>query len=473
MNLTLHGGVNEIGGNKILLEDGKTRIFLDFGLSFSRRGKFFEEFLTPRTANGIGDFLEMGLLPDIKGIYREDLLRHMGRRPEKPNIDGVFLSHAHADHANYISFLHRDIPIYCGATCKSILEAVEEQRKRDIENEVLNFKPRPLFMKDRKKPPLERAFHTFRTGGRVGVKGLEIMPVHVDHSVPGAYGLIIRGSRTLVYTGDLRLHGRNPVMTREFIAKSSESRPDALLCEGTRVDVEEDPSSEEGVYAKALQYTARAKNLVIADFNFKDVDRFRTFYKIARETGRRLVISFKHACFLERYHRDPKLGVPDSKDKQIAILVPKRMTGTYCEGDYCMDPYIRRRLGYPNTITAEQIRRDQSSYMVVLNFWYFNELVDLKPKEGSVYIHSLSEPLTEEIEFSHERMLRWLKHFGLRYKHAHCSGHACQPDLKEIIETIRPKAVIPIHTEHPELFKGIVPKGTEIKRVESGGVYSF
>ncbi len=38
-SLTFYGGVNEIGGNKILLEDKDTRVFLDFGKSFSRRAK--------------------------------------------------------------------------------------------------------------------------------------------------------------------------------------------------------------------------------------------------------------------------------------------------------------------------------------------------------------------------------------------------------------------------------------------------
>jgi len=33
--LTFYGGVNEIGGNKILLEDSGTKIFLDFGMSLN------------------------------------------------------------------------------------------------------------------------------------------------------------------------------------------------------------------------------------------------------------------------------------------------------------------------------------------------------------------------------------------------------------------------------------------------------
>ena len=77
VKLIFYGGVDEIGGNKILLEDSGTKIFLDFGMSFNKRGLYFEEFLTPRTANGIGDFLEMDLIPDIAGVYRTDLLKHL------------------------------------------------------------------------------------------------------------------------------------------------------------------------------------------------------------------------------------------------------------------------------------------------------------------------------------------------------------------------------------------------------------
>ena len=454
VEISCFGGVGEIGGNKILLKDCDTRIFLDFGMSFNKRGEFFEEFLTPRTANGIGDFLELGLTPDITGIYREDLLTHFGRKPEEPNIQGVLLSHAHADHANYISFLHRDIPIYCGKTCLSILEAVEEQSQRSIESEVLNYKKRPLLRKDYKKAPEKRMFNTFRTGDKFSIGNLDIEPIHVDHSVPGSYGFIIHTSEgALIYTGDLRLHGLHAHMTKEFVEKASNEKPIAMITEGTRINQRKTDESESKVFSDSKNSIKNEKNLSIVDFNFKDIDRFRTFYQIAKDLEKKLVISFKHACFLEKYHKEKKLQAPDSKDEQIYLLLPKRHTGTYINEDYS-ESYIKKRMNYPNIIKAEDISKNPSNFMVILNFWYFNMLVDLKPINGT-YIHSLSEPFNEEMEISFDRMKNWLNHFKLNLKQSHCSGHIDGDSMREIIKRIQPKKLVPIHTEHPELFKKI------------------
>ena len=54
-SLTFYGGVNELGGNKILLEDKDTKVFLDFGMSFGKRGAYFDEFMSPRIATGLKD----------------------------------------------------------------------------------------------------------------------------------------------------------------------------------------------------------------------------------------------------------------------------------------------------------------------------------------------------------------------------------------------------------------------------------
>ena len=469
VSLTFYGGVKEIGGNKILLNDNGTNLFLDFGMSFGKRGKFFEEFLMPRTANGIGDFLAMNLIPDIEGIYRQDLMEHLGRKSNPPEIQGVLLSPAHADHANYISFLHEKIPIYCGETCKLILDAVEEQCQRTIENEVLCYKKRPLFRTEYRKPPIQRTFNTFRTGDKIKIDSVEIEPVHVDHSVPGAYGFIIHTSEgTVVYTGDLRMHGLHSEMTKDFINRAKDENPKALITEGTRINTDHTDESEKKVYGKSKNQIEKCSNLSIVDFNFKDVDRFTTFYRIAKDVGKKLVISFKHACFLERYNGDPKLRTPDITDENIMILKPKRLTGTYIDEDYT-DSYIKKRLNYPNIIKAEEITINPNNYMMVLNFYYFNTLIDLNPK-GGVYIHSLSEPFNEEMEISYNRMMNWINFFNLNFVQSHCSGHICGKDLKDLIEKIQPKEIYPIHTEHPGMFRDLDMK---TKIVKEGKTYKL
>lgn len=452
VNLRFYGGIKEIGGNKVLLEDNGTKIFLDFGMSFKKRERFFEEFLTPRSANGIGDFLTTDLIPDIPGIYRDDLIAHFGREPEEVDVQAVLLSHAHADHANYISFLHRDIPIYCGKTCKYILEAIDEQSQRNMENEVLNFKERPIYKGDYKNPPINRTFNTFRTGDKIKIDSLEIEPIHVDHSVPGSYGFIIYTSEgAVVYTGDLRMHGTHAEMTDDFIKAAGNVKPIAMITEGTRIDIEDSDESEDTVYKESKKEIKENKKLSIVDFNFKDIDRFRTFYTIAKDLDKKLVISFKHACYLEKYHKDRKIQSPDSRDENIQILKPKRLTGTYINEDYT-DWYIKKRLNYPNIITAQDIIKNSSQYMVVLNFWYFNMFVDLKPNGGK-YIHSLSEPFNEEMEISYKRMMNWINFFDLHFVQSHCSGHIYGSNLKELIEKINPKALFPIHTERPGIFR--------------------
>ena len=76
-SITFHGGVNDIGGNKFLLEDKGTTILMDFGMSFGDEGKFFSQFMGARTSNSLADYFALGILPNIPGMYRTDYTKHM------------------------------------------------------------------------------------------------------------------------------------------------------------------------------------------------------------------------------------------------------------------------------------------------------------------------------------------------------------------------------------------------------------
>ena len=174
----------------------------------------------------------------------------------------------------------------------------------------------------------------------------------------------------------------------------------------------------------------------------------------------------KWLLVLSRYCEDKKLDVPNCTGENIYLLKPKRLTGTYDNSDYT-DKYIKQRIDYPNVITAEDIVKKPKEYMVVLNFWYFNMLVDLNPVNG-LYIHSLSEPFDEEMEISYKRMMNWLNYFKLNFMQSHCSGHINGTDMKELINIINPKIICPIHTEHPGMFRDLSMK---TKMIKEGKMY--
>jgi ribonuclease J len=447
-SLAFYGGVNEIGGNKILLQDKDTKVFLDFGKSFNKYSKYFEDYLKPRASNGLVDFIEMDLIPRIDGLYRHDLLEMGGMKGSEVDIDAVILTHAHADHANHISFLHEDIPLYMGETAHLILQALEERSSRDIESEILNFKRRPTGS----GKLVQRKVHTFRTGDRLKIGSIEVEPVHVDHSIPGAYGFIIHTSEgTVAYSGDVRLHGSRPQMTQEFVEKAKESKPIALIMEGTRIADEKVSESEQKVKNECNEVVKKTDKFVIADFSFKDVDRLRSFYTIAKENNRKLVVLLKDAFLLKWLSKDPQLQIPDYDDEDIIIHIPKRRSGKYIDSDY--GTREREFLNLNNGWTAEKIKQNQDKVVCAMTFFQFDELIDIRPEPYSIMLYSTSEPHNEEQQFDFQRLKAWTERFQLRLFQSHCSGHAYAEDLMRIVKEINPKHLFPVHTEHPEMFK--------------------
>jgi len=354
----------------------------------------------------------------------------------------VLLTHAHADHANYISFLHEKIPIHMGETCHHILDALREKSVKSIDNEILSYKPK----NEKKADEVERKIHTFRTGKKFKVGSIDVEPLHVDHSIPGAYGFILyTSSGPIVYTGDVRLHGTKPEMTEEFIAAAKKAKPVAMITEGTRVNDLDSDESEQKVYETCSAKISTAKNLIIADFSIKDIDRLKTFYNIAKETRRKFVFNVNDMPILKYLTGDPNLGVPNPRDEHISIFIPKK--GVYRN-------YEKEYLDHPNVITTEDIAKNQDKYLCAFAFWDFGSLIDIKPT-NSLYIRSSSEPYNEEMEIDEQRVNNWLRHFGFERFHSHCSGHAKGSDLLDLVRKINAKTLFPVHTEHPEMFKKV------------------
>lgn len=414
------GGVGEIGGNKFLVQDGDTRILLDFGMSYADRRRFYSEpFLSPRDEK---ELFEFGMLPKLQGLYRfED---------SEPTVEGVFLSHSHGDHSACISFLNRKIPVYCGETTATIIRALYETRTKSFEADISGLQ-----------------FNTFRTGSKIKLGSIEVEPIHVDHSVPAAYGFVVHASEgTLVYTGDLRVHGAKSAMTNDFIERA-QGKADALLAEGTNL-IGATLTTEAEVQSKISSIVQASSKLVLAEFSNVDVDRFRTFYNVAKQNGRTLAISLRQAYLLSKLANEGQIDIPDvAHDKNVVVY--QRSKKRYYEWE-------KNVLSFQNVVEASDIKGMQSKTVLASSARDFKELVDIRPEPGSSYILSISEPFNEEQEFEFERVVNWLDHFGLPMYHVHCSGHIMPDQLKTAIAKIGPKMVYPIHTDHPELYAKFV-----------------
>ncbi len=209
VSVTCYGGVNEIGGNKLLLQDRDTKIFLDFGAGFSEGEQYFSGGIEPRGVNGAGDYFEFGLLPEVQGLYSEEALQNSKLKYTSPEIDTILLSHYHSDHMGRINFIDTKIPVYCVETTDLIHQASSESTGSPLDDHKIK---------------------TFRTGDKFRIGCIEVQPVHVDHSIPGAYGFILHTSvGPIAYTGDFRFHGPMGSMTDDVISVAAKTKPIALI----------------------------------------------------------------------------------------------------------------------------------------------------------------------------------------------------------------------------------------------------
>lgn len=115
-----------------------------------------------------------------------------------------------------------------------------------------------------------------------------------------------------------------------------------------------------------------------------------------------------------------------------------------------------------NMVTHEAVHENQSELIMDLDFYQFAELVDIKPRRGGHFIHSMSEPRSEE-DIEDKVMHNWLTHFGLQFHQLHASGHLNRPELFSLIKMIKADKIFPIHTEAPQLFKKITSKAQTTK----------
>ena len=486
MIITIYDGAGSIGGSKIYIQEEGTGVFLDFGMNFARYSRYYEEFITERTARGIYDLWHLGLIPKLN-IYRKDLIPRdldTSAYPKLP-VSAVLISHAHLDHVGNIALLDENIPIVGSPTTITILKALNDtaasgghfgmeipyykvRKNKDEEGYILeadrkaHYPSRKVILTEKAEQLDEFLFYSIRSTKKIipnEVKtlgeeelGFEVRAFPVDHSIYGATAYIVEGDVGLAYTGDFRLHGKNGDETRKFIREAKNAS--VLITEGTRVGREEHENvSEREVYENALEIVEGAKGLVVADFSARNFERLEAFKKIAEKTGRELVVTAKDAYFLHAL-------------KMVDGLENLRIYGNFKATQQKWETLVVWENYSDSYISPFEIRANQENYILCFSFYDMPHLLDVMP-DGGTYIYSSSEAFGEEQEFSFLRLWSWLQYFGFEVhgfkvdksgkpifeKGLHASGHVSKEELMRIIDEVDPDYVIPVHTENPMWFK--------------------
>lgn len=417
MELTVHRGTREVGGSCVEVKSGATRLILDVGLPLVDADRApFDSLRALRSTRD--ELIAAGTIPPVPGLFAG------GAEPP----DAILLTHAHLDHSGLVQHSRPEVPVYTTrGTSKMLLAGAV-------------FANRPSLVRDRHRPVTPGV--PFRVGE------FTVTPFAVDHSAFASVAFLLEaGGKALLYSGDLRRHGRKPGMIRTLVEQVAPRNIDVLLIEGTHLGGEMDQGiSEFDLEERVVGLVRTAPALVLAAFSPQDVDRLVTLYRAARRTDRVLVADAYAAFVLHLVAGEAHIPRPD-RDKGIRVYHNAAFRRRSIEN--------LTRLFEPDRIELDEVLAAPEKHLMA--FRPSMTALDfggrLPPRVRVLYSYwagYLKNPDWVELQ-------RRVAETGGDFVRAHASGHIYVADLVELVKALNAKAVVPVHTFEPQLFPGYFP----------------
>lgn len=385
------GGIGEFGMNCMGIRYRDEMIIVDAGMGFPEETPYGVDISIPNF-----DFLEE---------YRDDLT-------------AIILTHGHEDHIGALSYILRkfNLPVYSSRFTLALTE--KRLAEFDMMDDVL--------------------LHRVEAGQTVEIGSFRIEFIHASHSLVECFSLAIHTPvGTLIHTGDYKIDD-TPVIGPPYdlarLKRVGDEGVLALLCDSTNATVPGRTPSEQAVIPAFEEIFEQAEGRLFVSTFSSSLHRLQIVFDIAHEFGRKVCvlgrsmqrnveIAEEQGLLKITYGTLVDLGTSRSlDDDEICYLV----TGSQGE--------MRAALWNLATTTYKGLEIEKGDTVVLSA-----RIIPGNEKNISRLIGHLYKRGANIIE--EKRRL------------VHVSGHASQEDIRIMVETSRPRFVVPIHGEYRMLFR--------------------
>ncbi|MDQ3219313.1 MAG: ribonuclease J [Acidobacteriota bacterium] len=385
------GGIGEFGMNCMGIRYGDEMIIVDAGMGFPEETPFGVDISIPNF-----DFLEE---------YRDDMT-------------AIILTHGHEDHIGALSYILKkyNLPVYGSRFTLALAE------KRLDEHRMLD----------------DVLLHRVEANDIISLGNFKIEFIHASHSLVECFSLAITTPiGTLIHTGDYKIDD-TPVIGKPYDLKTLGKYGDAgvlaLLADSTNSTVPGRTPSEQAVIPAFREiFEETAGRLFVASFS-SSLHRLQIVFDIAHEYGRKV-------CVLGR-SMQKNVEIADEQGLlkiQHGTMIDLGTSRALDDDEIC---YL---------ITGSQGETRAALWNMATSAYKGMEI-----EKGDTVV--LSARIIPGNEKGISRLIGHLYKRGAniieeKRRLVHVSGHASQEDIKIMVETARPKFLIPIHGEYRMLFR--------------------